>query len=68
MVFFTLVRLLGVTLQNLVDEKEIVVQMTFNDYGKYEDENRTKLLINEFNRITNSNVFMRASEAKKKDK
>ena len=42
--------------------------MTFNDYGKYEDENRTKLLINEFNRITNSNVFMRASEAKKKDK
>ena len=64
----TLVRLIGVTLQNLVDEKEIVVQMTFNDYGKYEDENRTKLLINEFNRITNSNVFMRASEAKKKDK
>ena len=32
----TLIRLLGVTLQNLVDEKDIVVQMTFFDYGKYE--------------------------------
>lgn len=63
----TLIRLLGVTLQNLVDEKDIVVQMTFFDYGKYEEENRTKLLINEFNRKIKSDVFMRASEAKKRD-
>ncbi len=62
------IRLIGVTLQNLEDEREINVQMTFFNYGQYEDENRTKLLINEFNRTIKGNVFMRASDVKKDKK
>lgn len=64
----TLTRLVGVTLQNLIDERDLQIQMTFFDYGKHEEENRTKLLINEFNRQTHSNVFMRASDIKNKKK
>ncbi|MCF0117644.1 MAG: DNA polymerase IV [Bacilli bacterium] len=60
-----LIRLLGVTLQNLVDEKELNIQMTFDNYYKYEEENLTKLLINELNRKMKSNIFTRASEVKK---
>ena len=60
------VRLVGITLQNLVDLKDMVVQMTLFDYEKHEEENATKLLINELNRQLKKPLLMRASEVEKK--
>lgn len=59
------VRLVGVTLQNLVDPKDMVIQMTLFDYEKHEEENATRLLINELNRQLKKPLLMRASEVKK---
>ncbi len=61
-----MVRLLGVTLQNLVNEEDIVIQMTLFDYQKHEEESATKLLIQEMNRKAQKPIFKRASEVKKK--
>ncbi len=61
-----LIRLVGVTLQNLIDEKDIAVQMDLFNYDDYQDENETKALIDELNRKFNKSVFIRASEVKKK--
>ena len=61
------VRLLGVTLQNLVDVKDVAIQMSLFDYQQYEEECSTKLLINELNRKMKKKVLMRASEVEKKD-
>lgn len=58
-------RACGVTLQNLVSPQDLAVQMTFFDYEKHEEENKTKLLINEFNRKLGTNNLKRASEVKK---
>ena len=58
------VRLLGITLQNLIDQKDIAIQMSLFDYEKHEEENATRLLINDLNRKMKKNVLMRASEAK----
>ena len=60
------VRLVGVTLQNLINKQEVKIQMTIFDYEKYEEESRTKLLINEINRKMNAPLLKRASEVKKK--
>ncbi|MCQ2087222.1 MAG: DNA polymerase IV [Bacilli bacterium] len=60
------VRLVGVTLQNLVDPREVVIQMSFFDYEMHEEQSATKLLINELNRKLDKPLLMRASEAKKK--
>lgn len=61
------VRLVGVTLQNLLSNKEIAIQMNlFNEEEISED--KTKLLINDINREMKKNVLMRASEIEKKDK
>jgi len=60
------VRLVGITLQNLIDPRDAVVQMSFFDYEKHEEESATKLLINELNRKLDKPLLMRASEAKKK--
>ena len=59
------IRALGITLQNLIDIKQMKIQMTFYDYEKHEDENKTKLLINEINRKLKGKPLKRASEAKK---
>ena len=56
------VRLLGVTLQNLINRKDIAIQMSLFDYQQHEEENATKLLINELNRKMKKKVLMRASE------
>ena len=61
------VRLLGITLQNLVDVKEVKIQMSLFDYEKHEEESRTKLLINDLNRKLKKKALMRASEVKKND-
>lgn len=60
------VRLLGVTLQNLIDQKDIAIQMSLFDYQQHEEENATKLLINELNRKMKKKMLMRASEVEKK--
>lgn len=62
------IRLVGVTLQNLHDPRDIVTQMTLFDYEKNEEESRTKLLINELNRKFKKPLLKRASEAEKPHK
>ncbi len=59
------IRLAGVTLQNLQDEEDIVIQMSLFDYQKHEEENQTRLLINELNRRLKHPSLKRASELKK---
>lgn len=59
-----MVRALGITLQNLVSPKDFAVQMTFFDYEQHEEENKTKLIINEINRKIKGMKLMRASEVK----
>lgn len=60
------VRLVGVTLQNLIDPKDMTIQMSLFDYEKHEEESATKLLINELNRKLSKPSLIRASEVKKK--
>lgn len=59
------VRLIGVTLQNLIDVRESAIQMTFFDYEKHEEENKTRLIIDDLNRKLKSPMLKRASEVKK---
>lgn len=61
------VRLVGVTLQNLIDAKDIAIQMSLFDYQIHEEESSTKLLINELNRKLKKKALMRASEVDKKN-
>lgn len=61
-----LVRLVGVTLQNLIDPSEMHVQMSLFNYEQHEEENATRLLINEINRKLEKPMLMRASEVEKK--
>ena len=59
------VRLLGITLQNLIDQKDIAIQMSLFDYQMHEEESATKLLINDLNRRMKKKVLIRASEVEK---
>ena len=59
------IRALGITLQNLIDIKDMKVQMTFFDYERHEEESKTKLLINDMNRKLKGKPLKRASEVKK---
>jgi DNA polymerase-4 len=59
------IRLVGVTLQNLVDPSKETVQMNFWNYEQYEEMDKTKLLINELNRKLKKPALMKASEVKK---
>ena len=60
------VRLIGVTLERLVDPKKEEVQMSLWNYEDYEKMDKTKLLIAEINRKMDEPALMRLSEAKKK--
>ena len=62
------VRAVGITLQNLVSTKDMSIQMTFYDYQEHEEENKTKLLINEINRKIKGASLKRASEVKNGNK
>ena len=60
------VRLVGVTLQNLVSNKKVVIQM--NLFNEEENEvDKTKQIINDINKELDKPVLMRASEVKKDD-
>ena len=58
------IRAVGITLQNLIDIKDMKVQMTFFDYERHEEESKTKLLINDMNRKLKGKPLKRASEVK----
>ena len=62
------VRAVGITLQNLINIKDVSIQMTFYDYEQHEEENKTKLLINEINRKIKGAPLKRASEVKNGNK
>lgn len=62
------IRLAGVTLQNLMDPRDVAVQMSLFDYEKYEEESATKLLINELNRKLDKPLLFRAAEIENKKK
>lgn len=64
----TPIRLAGVTLQNLQDEEDIVIQMSLFNYQRHEEESATKLLIQELNRKMKKPMLQRASEVKSKQK
>lgn len=61
-----IIRAVGVTLQNLIDPQDMVIQMTLFDYEQHEEESATKLLINELNRKLKKPLLIRASEVKGK--
>lgn len=64
-----MIRLIGVTLQNLVDQNDVQIQMSiFDNYEEIEQECATSLLVNELNRKMNKNVFIKASQIKKEKK
>lgn len=59
----TNIRLVGVTLQNLIDKSEVTKQLSiFDDFDEIKDECATKLLIAELNRKMNKSVFKTARE------
>ncbi|MBO7574094.1 MAG: DNA polymerase IV [Bacilli bacterium] len=60
-----MLRLVGVTLQNLIDPKEMAVQMSLFDYESHQKENATKIIINDINRSLKKPLLKRASEVKK---
>ena len=61
----TMLRLVGITLQNLIDPKEMAVQMSLFDYESHEKENATKIIINDINRSLKKPLLKRASEVNK---
>ncbi len=64
-----MIRLIGVTLQNLVDESDALIQLSiFDDYEKIKEECATTLLINDLNRKLKKDVFQKASDKLKENK
>ena len=57
------VRLIGVTLQDLVDPRDVTVQLSiFDNFDEIKEECATKILINELNRKMNKSVFKTAAD------
>lgn len=63
------IRLAGVTLQNLIDPSDVVIQMSiFDNYDEIKEECATKLLIGELNRKMKKAVFKTAGDDLKEKK
>ncbi len=63
------VRLVGVTLQNLIDKAEAPIQLSiFDDFEEIKEKYATKLLIAELNRKMNKDVFKTARDVLKEGK
>lgn len=60
-----MIRLVGVTLSNLVNKKALFIQMSLFDISQHQEEARTRLLINELNRKMKKDLLIRASDLKK---
>lgn len=63
-----MIRLVGITLSNLVNKKALFVQMSLFDISQHQEEARTRLLINELNRKMKKDLLIRASDLKKEKK
>ena len=62
-----MIRLVGVTLQNLYNPSEETVQMNLWNFEEYEKMDETKLLVNELNRKMKKPALKIASEVSKKN-
>lgn len=63
------IRLVGVTLQNLVTKGEEIVQLSiFDNFEKVEEENATRLLVHELNRKAKGAVFKTLRDKLEDDK
>ena len=63
------VRLIGVTMQNLIDKDEVIEQLTiFDDFERIEEEEATKLLVNKLNRKVRGDIFKTAKDKLLEDK
>jgi DNA polymerase-4 len=63
-----MIRLVGVTLQNLIDPNNSDIQMSLWNYENYEEMDKTKLLVNNLNRKLKKPMLILGSEVKKKQK
>ncbi len=61
-----LLRMAGVSFKNLIDKTKQVVQMTFENYSKYEEENKALLLTQKLNRDAKKELFYLGSDIKKR--
>ncbi|MCD8195368.1 MAG: hypothetical protein LUD22_03650, partial [Coprobacillus sp.] len=61
------IRLVGVTLSNLISKREAFIQMTFDNYELVEKESETRHLIDTFNKQFKKDLLMRASQVKKEN-
>ena len=61
------IRLVGVTLSKLSNPQKETVQMSLWNYEEYEEMDKTKLLINDFNNKSGKKLFKRASDLKKEE-
>lgn len=61
-----MIRLAGITLQNLVDPRDVTEQISLFD--SYVEKDSTKLLISELNKRLEKPLIMRASEIRKRKK
>lgn len=62
------IRLIGVTLSNLINKEEFFVQMNLFNMEEHREKCATKLLINELNNKMKKPMLIKASELKKEDK
>lgn len=62
------IRLIGVTLSNLIDKSSFYVQMNLFNMEEHREKCATKLLINELNNKMKKPMLIKASELKKEDK
>lgn len=63
------VRLVGVSLNNLIDIEDEMVQLSiFDNFEEIEEENKTKILVHELNRKMNKDVFKTLRDKKKEEK
>ena len=62
-----MIRLVGVTLSNLVHKKGLYVQMSLFDSGEPDESTQTKVLIDNLNRKAKKKLFKRASEVNEDD-
>ena len=61
------IRLIGVTLSNLINKSDFYVQMNLFNMEEHREKCATKLLINELNNKMKKPMLLKASELNKED-
>lgn len=62
------IRLIGISLQNLIDKGTTITQMTFDNYLELSKNDPVFDLLDKLNREADGNVFFRASELKERNR